>query len=60
MSSFLVTFIPMEISVTLFSDGMLFGFTHYGKNDKAFEYESEDWNELNIYFIILKLSLKWW
>ena len=60
MSYILAIFRPMEISVTLFNDGMLFGFTHYGKNDRVSEYDTEDWNEINIYFILIKITLKWW
>jgi len=48
------------IHVTLLSDGVLFGFTYYGLGDRAPEYADEDWKELNLYLLFLRISFRWY
>mgnify|MGYP001400747954 CR=1 FL=1 len=50
----------MEYFVTLLGDGALLGFTYFAKNDRIEAYEDEDWYELNIYLLIVKITFKWW
>ena len=35
---------------------LLLGFTYFSKDDVA----DEDWNELNLYFVICCLTWRWW
>ena len=45
--------------VDLMADGVLFGFTYFGVNDRAEAFAGEDWFELNIYLFILRISIRW-
>ena len=44
-------------AITFLADGALLGLTYFPKGDRAPEFEDEDWNELNIYFIVVRLTL---
>ena len=37
-------------------DGALLGVTFYGKDDRL---DEEDWNELNLYFFVIAISIRW-
>lgn len=50
----------MDISVTLLGDGALLGFTYFGKDDRIEEYNDEDWNEFNIYLLLIQVKFRWW
>lgn len=50
----------MDFRIELLGDGALLGFTFFGKDDRIEAYEEEDWNELNIYLVIAKLTWRWW
>lgn len=47
-------------SITFLADGALLGLTFFPKGDRAPEFQDEDWNELNIYFIVVRLTFRWW
>ena len=47
------------IHVRLVLDGLLIGFTYYGIGDRAPQFSDEDWNELNIYFFVVAITLRW-
>jgi hypothetical protein len=49
-----------DTSITLIADGALFGLTYYPKEDRAPEFEEEDWNELNIYLLVVRITFRWW
>jgi hypothetical protein len=46
----------MDFQITLMGDGALFGFTYFSKGDV----DEEDWNELNLYLVICRLTWRWW
>ena len=45
----------MDFQIVSIGDGMLFGATYYSKDDVI----EEDWAELNIYLLIVKLTWRW-
>jgi hypothetical protein len=47
------------IHIKLVHDGILVGFTYYSIGDRAEEFSDERWNELNIYFFIVTITLRW-
>jgi len=47
------------IHIELLGDGVLFGFTYFGLGDRLPAFADEDWCELNIYLLIIKISLRW-
>jgi hypothetical protein len=44
----------MSVKIDLFSDGILVGFTYYPAGEI-----DDDFNELNIYLFIIRISYKW-
>jgi len=50
----------MDFSITFLGDGILFGCTYFGKNDRIEEYDDEDWNEFNIYLFLVQFKFRWW
>tara|TARA_E500000318_G_C3560804_1_gene213302 strand:+ start:22 stop:177 length:156 start_codon:yes stop_codon:yes gene_type:complete len=49
-----------DFSITLLGDGALVGFTYFGKSDRDEAHSDEDWAELNLYFLIVKLTFRFW
>ena len=45
----------MDFEIISIGDGVLFGLTYYSKDDVV----EEDWAELNIYLLIVKLTWRW-
>ena len=45
----------MDFQIVSIGDGILLGATYYSKDDVA----EEDWAELNIYLLIVKLTWRW-
>ena len=49
----------MEMKITFFNDGILFGFTQYSVGDRLEHFE-EDWNELNLYLLFIQVQFRWY
>ena len=47
-------------AITFLADGALLGLTYFPKGDRAPEFEDEDWSELNIYFLVIRITFRWW
>ena len=41
-------------------DGVLCGFTYFSKEDRIKQFEDEDWHELNLYLLVIKITLRWY
>lgn len=48
------------IHIQLMGDGVLCGFTYFSKEDRVKQFEDEDWHELNLYLLIIKITLRWY
>lgn len=47
-------------SITFFTEGFLFGITYLPVGDRSPEYEDEDWHELNLFLVVIKITFRWW
>lgn len=50
----------MEIQVVGLANGILCGVQYFPKGEGQIDEEVEDWNELNIYLLLITLSIRWW
>lgn len=47
-------------AITLIADGALLGVTYYPKGDRSPVFEDEDWSEVNIYILVVRITFRWW